>query len=417
MKKGVMFGVLLALVFVLGIVSVQGASVSVSDFNSTMKIVSISNADNLYAYEVTLTYTGNAPSQYSSSNGFLGAGTSFGGKDNTGTYTVYESRLDNTKTGVSGSGSLFNITFDPDGSLTLNDALFVGNAGGEEEVSYSSSSSSDTTSTTTTSPGGGGGSSAVTIPVEEVSIDITPEAISVDVLEGETQRVGITFKNNVDKTYTLTLEQEGLDEVLNIPNQVILNPGKEYTINADFFGATKKLTTGSIVVKSGEDVVTRIPVVVNIRSENFLFDASIALGNQFSKRFSGDKITAQIDLKEVRALEKVDVVATYVIKDFQGNIYLEESETFFVEGTREFFRDFETSGLKPGRYVLGLEIVYPGAFATSSAQFEVQGNAFSGFGDIGIYWYIVGGIAVLVVVLVVVWALRGKSKIKRKRRK
>jgi hypothetical protein len=40
-----MFGVLLALVFVLGIVSVQGASVSVSDFNSTMKIVSISNAE------------------------------------------------------------------------------------------------------------------------------------------------------------------------------------------------------------------------------------------------------------------------------------------------------------------------------------------------------------------------------------
>ena len=50
---------------------------------------------------------------------------------------------------------------------------------------------------------------------------------------------------------------------------------------------------------------------------------------------------------------------------------MQESETFSVLGEKKYSKEFATQQLLPGKYVLSLEIVYPGAFAISSAQFQV----------------------------------------------
>jgi hypothetical protein len=65
------------------------------------------------------------------------------------------------------------------------------------------------------------------------------------------------------------------------------------------------------------------------------------------------------------------VVASYIVKDFFGATYLEESETFYVLGSKDYEKEFTLPELPPGKYILGLEITYPGAFATTSAQFQV----------------------------------------------
>ena len=38
---------------------------------------------------------------------------------------------------------------------------------------------------------------------------------------------------------------------------------------------------------------------------------------------------------------------------------------------KDYVKEFHTTNLPVGKYFVGVEIVYPGAFATSSAQFEV----------------------------------------------
>jgi hypothetical protein len=76
-------------------------------------------------------------------------------------------------------------------------------------------------------------------------------------------------------------------------------------------------------------------------------------------------------LSQIGPQETVDVTAHYVIKDFLGNVYAEENETFSVVVTKEYLKEFDVRALATGDYVLGLELVYPGAFATSSTQFSV----------------------------------------------
>lgn len=163
------------------------------------------------------------------------------------------------------------------------------------------------------------------------------------------------------------------------------------------------------------EIIKEIPVVINVKSENFLFDASISLPSALRIVNAGDLLRAQVNLLQVGTKEKVDVVASYVIKDFAGEIYLEDSETFAVENEKSFVKEFPTEGLPPGKYVLGMEIVYPGAFATSSSVFEVEEKAgFGGFGLTKTNITLLVAVAIIIVLIILVIVIR-RSMRKKKR--
>ncbi|MEK6825120.1 MAG: hypothetical protein AABY02_04670, partial [Nanoarchaeota archaeon] len=82
---------------------------------------------------------------------------------------------------------------------------------------------------------------------------------------------------------------------------------------------------------------------------------------------------------------------------------LEDSETFFVDGLKEYVKEFPTNNLPIGKYVLSLEIVYPGEFATSSAQFEVRATE-----DLITLWMVIGGAILLIACAVFFWAVYHK---------
>ena len=158
---------------------------------------------------------------------------------------------------------------------------------------------------------------------------------------------------------------------MRIDKEASLKPNEEKTLELKIKVEGKKLIIGKILMKySG--VVKEIPIVIGSRSENFLFDISIFLNDKFKKIFVGEKIEAQFNLIEVGTNEKVDVIANYIIKDFEGNSHYEESETFFVLGEKNYMKEFPTQNLQEGKYVLGFEISYPGAFAVSSTTFSIE---------------------------------------------
>ena len=71
-------------------------------------------------------------------------------------------------------------------------------------------------------------------------------------------------------------------------------------------------------------------------------------------------------------LEEIDVTLNYIIKDFSGNLLLTESETIAVYDQKVLQKEFETSSLPLGDYVLGVELIYPDGVAVASSQFKVQ---------------------------------------------
>jgi hypothetical protein len=88
----------------------------------------------------------------------------------------------------------------------------------------------------------------------------------------------------------------------------------------------------------------------------------------------GDPVHAHIKLAQVGPDEKVDVTAVYTVTDKSGKIYAQTSETFFVDGNKDYIREIPTNGLPAGEYVLSITVLYPGSFATSTQRFLVENN-------------------------------------------
>jgi len=394
--------------------NVSAVGLSLNDVNSTFTTASISSASNLYAYEAAFDYTGTVTAS-SSSSGFLssdGSSASYGSSTRDGVLTVYESRLDSTQVGISGSGDLFNVTYT--GTFSKRYLLAIYADGSREYVYYNGSTSTGTTSTSSGSGSSAASSSASSVEVAsagEAQLAFSKEDFTFTVIINQVKNDSFIITNLANKTIVLELSSEGLYNAVSFPGLIRLVPGEERFVNLIFLQDKRQLLVGQIVVKVGGVVVKALPVVLNVRSENFLFDSSLTLADNYKTLKSGDSLRAQINLQQVgRQNEQVDVVATYTIKDFTGKSYYEESETFAVLGSNEFIKEIKTPRLSSGKYILALELVYPGAFATSSAQFEIVSPARYGTST---YYGIVIVFTVILVGLVAVvwWALRRRLRL------
>ena len=169
---------------------------------------------------------------------------------------------------------------------------------------------------------------------------------------------------------------------------------------------------GRIIINkgSGEE---EIPVVINTQSKETLFDiSSTPLSDSVSK---GEKFRTQMYLLPVGE-KGVDVSIKYLIRDYSGKVYREESNTFYVDGEMNFIKEFETSGLAEGNYVFVAEMVYAGGFASASSQFSVGENWRDKLMGNNIYLIVlvIGIISVFIIVLIKLVKIRRYKKSKRK---
>lgn len=396
--------------FLLGTVS--AISASLTNVNSSLARISISSASNLYAYEVNVSYS-TAATAASSSMGFLGADTSFGSTKRNGYLYVYESKLDNTQTGVSGSGNLFN--FSHSGTIELCGLLAVYANGTQESITYcDGGSSSPGTSGGSTGGssgggagggGGGGGVGASAVEAREF-LGLSVETFIATLVLNQNGERTLTLRNTGNKTLVIVFSQEGLGESVTLPEPLVLTPGEEKTITLTFFTSEQQVLTGKLLFSVQDQVVKELPVILNVRTENFLLDSLISIPFRSRSVHPGEPLIAQFNLDHVgQSDEQVDVTATYTIKDFEGVSYQEESEDLKVEGSTEYIKEFDTEGLVPGKYALTLELTYPSAFATSSAEFEIAPPLSLS----RILLFVALGV-VMVVVVLILWWRAGRTK-------
>ncbi len=403
-------------VFLLGLVS-AGTNTTLTQVNDTFYLVNITDANNLYGYEVNLNVTNGTISIVSPSthNLFLGSAAvaTYGSSLREGVYSVYGSRLDSNSQGISGNGTLFNFTASEGANVTMFYSLFIQNDTSETYVYFNGTTitgnvgeGSGITSGGGSSGGGGGGGGGVA--VDAIDVIVVPDELTVDLIEGGESIRSLKIANNGQTEIRLLIEAEGIQNFVEVSDSITIQAGEQKSLDIKFKAPKKGLIVGSLVFKYGSEIIDEVPVTLNVRSENFLFDSSIVIPDRYKRVMPGQKIKAQVNLLQVGPAEKVDVTANYVIKDYKGNVFLEEHETFFVLVEKEFTKEFSTDKLPSGKYVLGLEIVYPGAFATSSTQFEV-----STIGELPFPVQAIGffGIMVLVTGLVVVWVFYKKRKV------
>lgn len=223
------------------------------------------------------------------------------------------------------------------------------------------------------SGGGGGGGPLPTIEEAKVKdFSISPSSVKEQVVLGAAKTKAITIKNTGNTALSFSLGVAAVNEFVFLSDTSFsLGAGEEKAVEANIIGKKLGSYIGEIEA-AGDGVKKSISVVIEVESEQVLFDAKIDIPSGYKEVRAGSDLKAQITLLNVGPPRKVDVTTTYIIKDKKGNMVYEATETFAVEKQTSFVKSFKIpENLQPGEYLAIIEVRYENSFAVSSELFKV----------------------------------------------
>jgi len=294
-----------------------------------------------------------------------------------------------------------------------------------ESVGFIIDAVSDVVAVTTSASSGGGGGA---VPVVGANYIISENSMKIRSVIGDLKTREFIIENTGEIALIGGLSVEGEEiengngEVKSFDKIVVLDK------NSFSLGINEKenigfkiivpeslgVYTGKIIINAG-GIKKEILIMINTQSKETLFDISSTLINEEVKQ--GDKLKTQMYLLPVGE-KGVDVTIKYLIKDFKGEIYSEESNTFYVDKEISFVQEFDVRKLAPGNYVLASEMTYVGGFASASSQFEVlESGSLSFAGNISYLLIVIIVFVVFVFGIVLVKLIKIKKYKKTRKRR
>lgn len=219
---------------------------------------------------------------------------------------------------------------------------------------------------------GGGGVGGFFPPVTAEDFSISPGSIKLKLSLGESEERVLVVSNTGSAALTIPLIVEGVKGYTALSDDlVILDPGESATINLNFIGRNVGGFVGQIIARISQ-IEKAVPIILEIISDLVLFDVKLDIPAEYAEIEAGKELKSQITLLNVGAPEKVDVLATYFIRDLSGNIIYEETETFAVEKQLSYQKSLPIhKSTVAGSYVAIIEVRYAESFAVSSQLFRV----------------------------------------------
>jgi hypothetical protein len=235
---------------------------------------------------------------------------------------------------------------------------------------YTCSSGSCTAVSVTAGGAGGGGGGGSSPPLAEIKV--IPESFNLPGTVGVTNFGKISILNTGDVSLAVNIELSNLEGIIEFEKtKLFLEKGKEEILEFRVLPQEKPgIYAGKIILTAGVKRL-EVPVAINVKSEMSLFDISIELSKEKDIIEANQTLTGQVILLQAGLQEKADVTVAYVIKDFEGNVYSETSETIMVYKEKSYEHEFATQNLPPGDYLVGAEVIYSGGVATASHLFKV----------------------------------------------
>jgi len=240
------------------------------------------------------------------------------------------------------------------------------------------------------------------------TISVSPTEFNINLAVNTNIEKIIKVTNLGTSPRIISISQQNLDQhVILETTSLTLAVGEAKDLKVTFVATSQTgIFTGKIIV--GGKVVS---VSINVRTMLTLFDSNIIVLNKDYEVPQGDKLRTQVTLIPMGEKERIDVTLNYVIKDYTGKTYLTRSETTMVEDQVEFKRNFDTGILPLGKYIVGLQLVYPNGVAPSSAHFEViEKPPISIFGKIVFFLIILILIILILIVIILIQRRRKKNK-------
>lgn len=226
--------------------------------------------------------------------------------------------------------------------------------------------------------GGGGGGIDEFLALQQQQIkdfSINPVSIKEQLALGAVRTQKIRIKNTGNTAINFNLNIATINDFVSLSeNSFSLGAGQEKDIEAAIIGKKLGSYLGEINVV-GDGIKKSINIVIEVESEQALFDVKIDIPTDYKEVKAGSDLKAQVTLLSVGPSRKVDVIAAYLIKDKRGNVIYESTETFAVEKQKSYVKPFKVpKDAFPDDYLAIVEVRYENSFAVSSELFKVIAN-------------------------------------------
>jgi hypothetical protein len=197
--------------------------------------------------------------------------------------------------------------------------------------------------------------------------------LKIKLATGEKGKEKLIIVNTGNTKMEFIVKIKSVDGFVFISDKVFsLFPGDSKILNIDVMTGLKYgIYSGEIVIIAS-GVEKSIPVVLEVVSKKILFDAKIDMPIEYKEIFPGDDLKAQVTLFNIMG-GTADVLINYLIKDMNGYVLHEESETFAVEDQVSYVKEFDTDeNWITGNYLVAIEMRYGNSYAVSSEMFRLK---------------------------------------------
>ncbi|MBW2976444.1 hypothetical protein KY347_03285, partial [Candidatus Woesearchaeota archaeon] len=217
---------------------------------------------------------------------------------------------------------------------------------------------------------GGGGGGAIILPKTDFSL--SRSSIKAELVIGQSTARTFEVTNTGETAISGKIGVRGMEDMLFLSGYSFsLEPQQTALIEANIIAKQTGVFSGKIIV-SAEGVEKEISVIVEVETEEVLFDVKIDIPTEHTKVTAGNNMETQITLLSMGLPKKLDVSITYTIMDMAGNTISKEYETIAVEKQLTFAKSFPVpENLGPGEYLIAMEVSYANAIATAGELFTV----------------------------------------------
>jgi len=232
---------------------------------------------------------------------------------------------------------------------------------------------------TVTAPSTGGGGKAVIIE-DEVNISVEESEIPVAIKQGETKEVTLLIKNHYEKTTTIKLEDQNLNDLLISLSEttLTLSPGESREVTVTFTAKEDKtpdLYLEKIIIKT-DSTQQDIWFYVEVESQGFLFDVKVNIPKEPTVYKPGEEILANVMFYNLGKEGDTDVNIEYVIKDTQGNIIFGEKQILIIGTSIDLVKTFKLpENIADGDYLFYVKATYQGKTAIASKWFTIKSES------------------------------------------
>ena len=212
--------------------------------------------------------------------------------------------------------------------------------------------------------------------VEESSIDVDQVLMKVMLKDSDTLVKELRVMNTGDLVEEVSVSSNMGDMVAFSEESFSIEPGQTKVLDVGFRSFVEQTSVEySNGVYVGEILVgtESIPVVVEVESEEVLFDMNINFPTGNIE--AGDDVNIDVRLYNLMDTSAMSINVEYFVKDLKGNVLFSESETVVVDTQVSFTKSVSLpDNFAYGTYVFGAEANYAGSTGTSSYLFDVDGE-------------------------------------------